>query len=106
MSVLSSKSLPESVRVFRPQCPNCNPDVVLEEGSRPCSFYDCPGLPAELKVTCDMCMYDFAADDGQVKCDHSTCETALRLKGNVPVYRAWLELLEAERQARAVVAPD
>lgn len=101
MRFTNGDSLPKSVRAFRPRCPNCNPDVVLEEGARPCSFYACPGLPAELHVTCDLCMYDFAADDGQVKCDHNTCETALRLKANVPIYRAWLQLLEAERRTQA-----
>jgi hypothetical protein len=41
-------------------------------------------------------MFDFAANDGQVKCDHNTCETASRLKRNVKYYRAWIELLKAE----------
>jgi len=41
-------------------------------------------------------MYDFAAEDGQVKCDHATCETAARLKGNVETYRTWLHLMEDE----------
>jgi len=92
-------SLPEEVRSFRPQCPNCSPEVVLESGSRPCSFYDCPGLPAQLEVTCPTCVYDFYADEGTVKCDHDTCEMALRLRANVPTYRAWLKLLADERVA-------
>jgi len=82
--------LPLAVRSFRPKCPGCNPNAA---GARPCSFYDCPGLPTELRVTCDLCMYDFVADSGQVKCDHTTCETALRLKANVSTYEAWLENL-------------
>lgn len=84
--------LPPAVRTFRPTCPGCVP---TRPDTRPCSFYDCPGLPQELEVTCELCMYDFAADDGQVKCDHSTCPTALRLRANVPIYRAWLDLLGA-----------
>jgi hypothetical protein len=90
------ESLPPGVRDFRPQCPGCTPTVVTDEGARPCSFYDCPGLPAELRVTCDKCMYDFAIHDGQIKCDHSTCEDALRLEGNVETYRTWLQLLRSE----------
>lgn len=90
-------SLPEEVRDFRPQCPNCSPERVLQSDSRPCSFYDCPGLPEQLEVTCPICVYDFNADQGTVKCDHNTCETALRLKANVPTYRTWLQLLEEER---------
>lgn len=86
-------SLPPAVRDFRPQCPGCTPAVVTDEAARPCSFYDCPGLPAELRVTCDKCMYDFARHDGQIKCDHDTCEDALRLQGNVATYRLWLQQL-------------
>ena len=41
-------------------------------------------------------MYDFAIHDGQIKCDHSTCEDALRLEGNVETYRTWLQLLRSE----------
>ena len=69
---------------------------VIEPGARPCSFFDCSGLPKELEVTCSICVYDFAADDGQVKCDHDTCETAVRLKKNVETYKTWLRLIEAE----------
>ena len=90
------ESLPPAVRDFRPKCPGCTPTAVTVEGVRPCSFYDCPGLPAELRVTCDKCMYDFAIHDGQIKCDHSTCEDALRLEGNVETYRTWLQMLRDE----------
>lgn len=44
-------------------------------------------------------MYDFVNNTGQVKCDHLTCETALRLKGNVDTYRAWVELISQEETA-------
>lgn len=90
-------ALPEEVRNFRPRCPNCNPEVLLDPLSRPCSFYNCSGLPSQLRVTCDICLYDFFADDGTIKCDHNRCGTARRLKANVPIYRAWLRLLEEER---------
>ncbi len=93
-------SLPPAVREFRPNCPGCTPDKTTAEGARPCSFYDCPGLPAELHVTCDLCMFDFAIDDGQPSCDHTTCETAIRLRGNVETYRKWVELLRAEYAGR------
>ena len=88
--------LPEDVRDFRPECPNCNPQIVLDPAARPCSFYDCPGLPPQLQVTCNVCVYDFAADEGTARCDHDTCETALHLKANVPIYRAWVRLLQEE----------
>jgi hypothetical protein len=94
-------SLPAAVRRFRPRCPGCHPAEIGSEGVRPCSYYDCPGLPAELHVTCDKCMYDFALGDGQVKCDHSTCETALRLRANVPIYRAWVQMIRSEMQESA-----
>lgn len=90
------EGLPQAVRAFRPKCPGCTPAKVTESGARPCSFYACSGLPSELEVTCNLCMYDFAAEDGQVKCDHTICETAVRLRGNVENYRMWLRLLEAE----------
>jgi hypothetical protein len=89
-------SLSRSVRDFRPLCAGCAPDIVTAEGARPCSHYDCPGLPTELEVTCDKCMYDFAAQDGQPDCDHNTCETAQRLRKNVPTYRTWVKLLADE----------
>ncbi len=94
--MLAMPLLPEAARNFRPRCPGCTRASVSEPGARPCSFYECPGLPKELEVTCDLCMYDFAANDGQIKCDHTTCETAIRLKANVPTYREWLRLLQAE----------
>ena len=86
-------SLPRVVRDYRPGCPGCSPTIVTAEEARPCSHYDCPGLPKELEVTCDTCMYDFAADDGQPDCDHKTCDTALRLQANVNTYRTWLQLI-------------
>ena len=88
--------LSSAVRAFRPRCPGCSVQRATSEGAKPCSFYDCPGLPDELQVTCDTCMFDFAENDGQLKCDHDTCETARRLKANVKNYRAWIELLRAE----------
>jgi len=93
-------TLPRAVQEFRPGCPGCTPVVTTADDARPCSFYDCPGLPAELRVTCDLCMYDFAAQDGQPSCDHSTCETALRLRGNVETYRKWIQLLKDEAAAQ------
>lgn len=88
--------LPPHVRAFRPSCPGCTPAAVTDVNARPCSYYDCPGLPEELEVTCDVCMYDFVAHDGQPACDHNSCETALRLQQHVPAYRAWLEHLTEE----------
>ena len=87
--------LPPDVRTFRPRCPGCTPATVTGADARPCSFYDCPGLPEGLKVTCDTCMYDFVAGDGQIKCDHTECETALALAANADVYRTWLRMIEA-----------
>ncbi len=93
------RDLPTRVLEFRPLCPGCSPDAVTDPDARPCSYYDCPGLPAELEVTCDTCMFDFAADDGQVQCDHATCPTALRLAANVDTYRRWVAMLIDERLA-------
>lgn len=89
-------TLPQAVREYRPHCPGCTPQSATAEGARPCSFYDCPGLPAALQVTCDLCMFDFSVDDGQPTCDHNTCETARRLKGNVETYRTWVQMLQDE----------
>ena len=90
------ETLPEVVRKFRPNCPGCTPDKATAHDAKPCSFYDCPGLPKELEVTCNTCMFDFAARDGQVRCDHDTCSTALRLKANVGTYKTWVRLISAE----------
>ncbi len=99
-SKLVISALPSRVLNFRPKCPGCTPENLADPESRPCSFYDCPGLPPELHVTCDLCMYDFAAGSGLVKCDHRTCETAQRLRQNVATYRDWLQLIAAERAPR------
>lgn len=99
-------SLPRAVLEYRPQCPGCSPATVTHEGARPCSFYDCPGLPDELKVTCNTCMFDFAINDGQPSCDHTTCDTALRLRRNVPTYRAWKQILEDEAAEAAHSKPS
>jgi hypothetical protein len=48
-------------------------------------------------------MYDFAAEDGQPKCDHKTCETAVRLQSNVPTYRLWLDLVRSEARLEGLV---
>ena len=96
MAVTGSDVLPPAVLEFRPKCPGCTPMTVTEPGARPCSFYDCPGLPEELRVTCDLCMFDFVSGSGQVKCNHATCETALRLRENVHTYRKWVELIASE----------
>ena len=96
MPALAISDLPATVMDYRPNCPGCTPATVTEPGARPCSFYDCPGLPDELRVVCDIRVYDFAVGDGQVKCDHRMCETALRLRGNVMTYRRWLRLVESE----------
>ena len=95
MSTADFTGLPESVREFQPGCPGCSPGTVSAEGARPCSHYDCPGLPVELQVTCNKCMYDFAASDGQPMCDHTTCEDAIRLTGTVETYRQWVARLAA-----------
>ena len=92
-------ALPPAVRNFRPQCPGCTPEKATVDGARPCSFYDCPGLPAELEVTCNQCMYDFSVDDGQPTCDHNTCETARRLRANVSTYLTWVQMLKDEAAA-------
>ena len=100
---INATKLARNVRDYRPRCPGCSLAVLTDMNVRPCSFYDCPGLPEELEVTCDMCMYDFAAQDGQPTCDHSTCATALRLQEHVPIYRAWLELLADEAQEQSEI---
>lgn len=96
MSNVAVADLPKAVHEFRPKCPGCTPERAMAPGGKPCSFYDCPGLPEELRVTCDSCMFDFAAAEGQIKCDHSTCEIALRLKKNVETYKAWVRLIKTE----------
>lgn len=87
--------LPAAVQEFRPKCPGCTPAKVTTPDALPCSFYNCPGLPSELEVVCKVCVYNFASDDGTDKCDHSTCETAIRLKETSPP-TTWIHLLETE----------
>ena len=95
------ETLPKVVRDFRPTCPGCTPETVTAPDARPCSYYECPGLPKDLEVTCNTCMFDFVAQDGQVQCDHDTCDTALRLKGNVERYKTWVRLIREETARRS-----
>lgn len=88
--------LPPDVRAHRPRCPGCTPETLADETARPCSFYSCPGLPESLRVTCELCMFDFSTNEGQVKCDHDACERAHELKANVPVYEAWRAMVTAQ----------
>lgn len=73
------------------QCPGCSYDWAEGTGHRSCSYYDCPYLPSALRVTCDFCGYNFFISDGQIKCDHDTCEHATQLRANVATYLAWRE---------------
>ena len=96
---IEDATLSAAVRDYRPRCPGCTPEKATAAGARPCSHYDCPGLPPELQVTCNVCMYDFSVDDGQPNCDHTTCDTARRLRGNVATYRKWVQMLKDELAA-------
>lgn len=92
--MLGARRLKRALRFRR--CPGCDYDWATGEGKRACSYYDCPYLPAELRVVCDWCGYNFVLGEGQIRCDHVTCERALALKANVPTYEHWQESLEQD----------
>ncbi|MFQ5949001.1 MAG: hypothetical protein ACE5KX_09095 [Acidimicrobiia bacterium] len=92
--------LPQAVRRFR-KCPGCTYDWATGEGVRGCNYYDCPYLPAEMQVTCDWCGYNFFLQDGQVRCDHSTCVRALTLHKNAATYHRWRAWLAAQQRNTA-----
>jgi hypothetical protein len=50
------------------QCPGCDYDFLTGEGTKSCSWYDCPYLPEELKVFCPACNYNFATGEGVAWC--------------------------------------
>lgn len=64
----------ERTFAFR-QCPGCSYDFITGEGTRSCSWYDCPYLPEGLNVFCPACNYNFATGEGAPRCtDPPTCE--------------------------------
>lgn len=60
------------------QCPGCNYDFVTGEGTRRCTWYECPYLPEAYKVFCPECNHNFATGEGAPHCgDTPTCEWAV-----------------------------
>ena len=59
------------------QCPGCSYDFLTGEGTRGCSWYECPYLPDALNVFCPRCNYNFATGEGSPQCsDRPTCDLA------------------------------
>ncbi len=76
---------------FRP-CPGCTFDIATGEGSRGCSWGDCPYLPSELDVFCPHCRFNFFTMRGNSLCGRpGVCERSVEARANVPNLRRWLE---------------
>jgi hypothetical protein len=72
------------------QCPGCGFDVKTGDGSRSCSYGDCPYLPDELDVYCPDCRFNFFTMEGNPPCDEPmTCEHAVEARGHVENLRVW-----------------
>jgi hypothetical protein len=73
------------------QCPHCGLDLGTGEGERGCAWGDCPYLPEELDVYCEVCRFNFYTMEGNPPCrDPLTCEHALHPIANTENYRRWL----------------
>jgi len=60
------------------QCPGCNYDFLTGDGTRSCSWGECPYLPEEYKVFCPECNYNFATREGNPHCtDPPSCAWAV-----------------------------
>jgi hypothetical protein len=69
--------------VFR-QCPGCSYDFITGEGTKSCSWFECPYLPEELKVFCPQCNYNFATGEGWRDCtDDEPCDWAVEAPSHV-----------------------
>lgn len=75
-------------------CPGCGYDFATGEGVPSCHYYDCPYLPAELNVFCDVCRFDFFTMEGNPPCgDPTTCDHGAPARANVENVRRWRELV-------------
>lgn len=74
------------------QCPTCTYDVATDQGSRNCSYGECPYLPEALDVTCAVCNYNFVARDTVPACgEPPRCDFARETVGpRMKVLREWL----------------
>lgn len=73
-------------------CPTCTYDIATGQGTRNCSYGECPNLPEVLDVTCPLCNFNFRARDTVPACGETpTCDFARETVGpRLRVLRDWL----------------
>ena len=71
-------------------CPGCGFDLASGEGERSCHYFDCPYMPEELNVFCDVCRFDFFTMEGNPSCaDPATCDYGAVARSHVENVRRW-----------------
>jgi hypothetical protein len=72
------------------KCPTCGYDIGTGEGTRSCSWGDCPNVPLELDVFCAYCRFNFLTMEGNPPCpDPLRCDHAAEPLAHVANYREW-----------------
>ena len=72
-------------------CPGCSYDFSTGEGSRSCSWGECPYLPLELDVFCPDCRFNYFTMEGNPPCeDQMACPHGIEARAHVENARQWV----------------
>jgi hypothetical protein len=73
------------------QCPGCGFNLATGEGTRSCSWGDCPYVPLELDVYCPNCRYNYMTKEGNPPCGHPrVCEHGTQARANIDNLTRWV----------------
>ena len=80
-------------------CPGCGYDLATGEGTRSCSWGDCPYLPEELDVYCPDCRFNYFTMEGNPPCeDQLKCEHSKEPLEHVQNLKRWAESRQPSAQ--------
>ncbi len=72
-------------------CPGCGYDLATGEGTRSCSWGECPYLPQELDVYCADCRFNYFTMEGNPPCgDPIHCDHGIEPRSHIENLRAWM----------------
>lgn len=80
------------------KCQGCGYDLATGEGTRSCSWGECPSLPEELNVFCPDCRFNFYTMEGNPPCeDQLACAHSVEPLAHVANMLRWQAQHLAER---------
>lgn len=72
------------------RCPDCSYDFATGEGTRSCSYAECPYLPQELDVFCPWCRFNYLTMEGNSPCeDPMRCDHRSEPLEHVATFKEW-----------------